>query len=112
MIGLRSAASSGQTTPSTILTMRLGRLLKRAKGTGSTAETRVYYWLGLNKIAEEVWGAEATGTSTVSRPDNEASTSPSTNGWAVAGGQGGSIMSYTWDTDRGQVPPPHAFQLE
>ena len=37
----------------------LGRLLKRTKGTGSTAETRVYYWLGLNKIAEEVWAAEA-----------------------------------------------------
>ena len=80
----------------------LGRLLSRQV---DGEEPVYYYYLGLNRIAEEQRGDETGGDVDVFRPDTEDSTDPAVNGWIeFEGGTGTHTIEYVVnDSSRGNV---------
>ena len=78
------------------------RLLKQFKDAPGTANDEVtfYYWLGLNRIAEETVTGGGAVTATF-RPDLEAGATPASNGWYKLDPL--DIMAYVTDAQRGKA---------
>ena len=75
-----------------------------SKQHSSAEATTVNYWLGLNKIAEERWGAEGGKDDPLVRAGTEASAEPESDGWAImTSGGGNRDMAYATDAARGKV---------